>query len=455
VSALSLDLNQSYVVTTAERLKCEPRALAETSHGEVGRTLAAADIEFDIVGMPDGRYTEYVSDWFGKLHAAGAFLRVDRPAAYDCSRGRVLFESYASGRCPWCLANTRGNICECCGRPNDPLDLLDLHPTGGAVGAPLERLVQPAWMLDLEAYRTRISTVLDRLLVAPRPTLRRLIDDILGARLPLFPITFASSWGIPSPFDGAQGEVLNVWAEMVPGHYWWLRQAAAMRDCGDPFNAGDVEYFQYLGFDNSFFYVFAHLALALAAEDAGLDALLPSAFVTNEFLLLEDYKFSTSQGHLIWGKDLLAASGADEVRFFLAWTNPELQQSNFSHASFESVVDKELRKPLASLFECNFEGAGDTERARQLGRYNARLAAQFHSAYEAHSLRSIARVISNAIVIAAEQASAGASCAALAPFLTTLALGAAPLVPGIAERIWNLAGESGPMEWRESANCVP
>lgn len=61
VCALSVDLNQSYVVTTAERLKTDPVTLARQSHSDIAETLGMSGIEFDVVGMPDAEYGAYVS----------------------------------------------------------------------------------------------------------------------------------------------------------------------------------------------------------------------------------------------------------------------------------------------------------------------------------------------------------------------------------------------------------
>jgi methionyl-tRNA synthetase len=91
-SALSVDLNQTYVVTTAERLACEPMGLARKSHREVTDTLNAANIDFDVVGIPNQAYSDYVTSWFEKLYAAGVLKRQKRQAPYDPKRGRVKFE---------------------------------------------------------------------------------------------------------------------------------------------------------------------------------------------------------------------------------------------------------------------------------------------------------------------------------------------------------------------------
>ena len=123
VSAISVDTNQTYVVTTADKLRMSPAALAQQSYADIKQTLHAADIAFDVIGMPDTAYTAYVKNWFVRLERAGAFDRRESLVPYHPGMERFLFEAYASGRCPVCLAATKANICEGCGHPNQAGDL--------------------------------------------------------------------------------------------------------------------------------------------------------------------------------------------------------------------------------------------------------------------------------------------------------------------------------------------
>jgi methionyl-tRNA synthetase len=175
VSAISVDLNQSYVVTTAERLKLDPVELAQRQYHNIRATLGAADIRFDVVGMPDAAYSAYVQDWFTRLNAGGAFETTETSVPYDPKRGRFLFEGYASGWCPVCLAATKGNICEACGHPNDAAKLFNLHATGGQPGEPLEMRRRSGLVLRLERWRNQLEHHLLGNLPEIRPNLRRLI----------------------------------------------------------------------------------------------------------------------------------------------------------------------------------------------------------------------------------------------------------------------------------------
>jgi methionyl-tRNA synthetase len=451
VSAVSADLNQSYVVTTAERLRVDPAQLAARSYADICATLAAAKIEFDVVAMPNADYTAYIQNWFTEMRAAGAFELKQTTVPYDVRRERFMFESYASGRCPVCLSDTKGNICEVCGHPNDATRLFDLHPTSGDRHDPVQMRTRTGLVLDLERWRNPLASRLSAIVNPLRPNLARLIKEILSRPLPLFPITFPSLWGVPAPFSDCDGLVINVWAEMVPGHYYWLERAHAAAGNTQPLLGVQqpVRYIQFLGFDNSFFYAVAHLGLALAAQELGVDALIPDAIITNEFYQLDSFKFSTSQNHLIWGRDFLQDVPVDEARFYFAWSNPETQQSNFSQSEFEAVVAKKYRGPLCELEQLLANLPDD---AVPVCRTQDPMALAFitrmESAYEPEhsSLRLAAQTFSTGLD-AAVDCGTNSDAARLRALAEAIAIGGAPLVPGAAESIWRKLGNNRPLLW--------
>jgi methionyl-tRNA synthetase len=451
VSALSVDLNQTYVVTTAERLRITPTELAQRSYADIQSTLGAADMLFDVVGMPDAGYTAYVKDWFVRLGKAGVFDRRETAIPYHVNSGRFLFEAYASGWCPTCLSDTKANICETCGHPNDAAKLFNLHATGGRVGDPLETRSQRGYVFQLEKWRQPLEHHLLKTIPHVRPALLRLVKELLDAPLPAFPITFPSQWGIPAPFADSEGLVLNVWAEMVPGHYYWLERAHAANGGTSPLISGTapVSYLQFLGFDNSFFYAVAHLALAFAARDAGVDALIPDTFIVNEFYQLDSSKFSTSQSHAIWGREFLASQSADETRFYLAWSNPELQQSNFTRTEFEAVVARKLREPLRRLQERLVRLKASPARSDDRDPLADALLARFDAAYTPRnpSLRVAAVALANGLDVAVSRAESATDLTDLRGYLTALSIGAAPLIPRTAQALWRSAGHDLPMSW--------
>lgn len=457
VTALSADENQSYVVTTAERLGVAPRDLARDSHADLQRTLEQADMSFDIVGRPDATYDSFVRGWLNELVEAGAFVEKEVDAIIDPRTGRQLVESYVGGRCPVCFLDTRGNVCETCGHPSDPTRLI--RPTVvGAGGAAIEPKRITAMVLPLERYRAR----LERHYAAQRtrPELRVLLDTLLERPLPDFPITYRSDWGLPVDRPGWESSVYNVWAEMYPGHLHWTQMghASAQPDAAGTAlweSADGVRYVQFIGFDNSWFYAVAHVAIALAAHDASVPVAPLPQIVTNQFYLLENFKFSTSLGHVIWGRDLLAAWEPDPVRLYLCLSNPETQESNFTVSDMEHMLDERLVRPFeraaAAWNRLLSTDRVDTALNGTWEAWQRDFRRRFELSYEADTFslrRAAATLMTYLDFVASELELADreyGTCPAAA--IGYLALYAAPLMPGFAERLAVCAGVAAAPAW--------
>lgn len=338
----SADRNQSYVVTTAERLGVDPESLAADSHNEMIATLGKGDISFDVFNEVDACHTDRVQEFFRKIDANGHIKVKTVAVPYSAREKRYLFESFLAGHCPTCWAQTAGAICETCGHPNS-FETLEL-PRSKVDDDALEYRELKVAFLEMEAFRGQIVSYYADKRGVWRPHLIELVDELLEKGLPDFPLTYPSDWGIPSPIKDTEGQVLNVWAEMLPGLVNSTRLVAQ-----GPLWAGgsSARLVQFLGYDNSFFFALVHLVLAMAHEDC----VLPDTIITNEFLELDNYKFSTSKGHLIWARDLLQNADVSVVRFYLALANPETQKMNFTCAAMEELTVARFLKPFRAAMQ--------------------------------------------------------------------------------------------------------
>src|SRR5262249_13982724 len=111
---------------------------------------------------------------------------------------------------------------------------------------------------------------------------------------------------------------------------------------------------------------------------------LPAQFVTNEFYELDNDKLSTSRGHVVWGRDLVAEVPRDLVRFHLAVTSPEHQRTGFSRGALTQVTGSRLVRPWNRVADRVGEwvGAGPlpvSGRSRATAR---RIVERFAAAYE-------------------------------------------------------------------------
>lgn len=336
------DDHQSYVVTTAKRLSTDPNSLMENGNASIRKTLDAYGIGMDAYSRPDADHDKAVSDTISLLIEKGLIVERECPQLYDKEQGQPLYEAFAEGHCNKCLLKTKGGICESCGHPNDPIDLLD--DSGQSISEGLVVRQNRRLVLPIEDYRDELIEFYSEKRGHWRPHLIQLVDELLSAPLADYPISHESNWGIPINQPTWGGHVINVWAEMGLG----LVEALGKFRTADEMQRG--RYVQFLGYDNSYFFSIVHPALQFALRRLGQKAIqLPEFIFTNEFYNLENSKFSTSQGHAIWGRELLDTVSADEARFYLSLHGPELAESNFVLDAAVTDIERELRKPFAQL----------------------------------------------------------------------------------------------------------
>ncbi|MER5782789.1 class I tRNA ligase family protein [Streptomyces mobaraensis] len=341
VYACSTDDNQTYVVTTAQRVGVTPEELIRQALDSTRRSLELAGVEVDLYERPDERYTTFVRDFFTHLWKHGAFDRREVHLPYDAEADEYRAEAFVTGRCPTCLAHARAGVCEACGLYNLPGALLASDAETALPTRPVS-----IWVLDLERYRSLLTHWYRVSDVPLRPDLQKVVDLTLAGRLPYIPITYPSTWGIQVDWDGpdAPPQAINAWPEIYVGHLHWPQR---VRERG---RAGCDEFVQFIGIDNGFYNAFVYVALKLLAVRHGLPVELPvTRTLTNQYYLLEGRKFSTSKGDVLWAGEYLEKAGRDRARFVLALTSPELQQSEFTEQVAEGTLSARFDTPLATI----------------------------------------------------------------------------------------------------------
>lgn len=349
--ATGTDDSQTYVVASAAKQETTPAELAERSWHEIAGSLDAIGVAVDGFAPFDEHYRASVLDFTTRLHAEGKLeLRTVR-LPYSISSGEFLMEGLVSGDCPVCLATSRGGLCESCGHPNNFDELIEpksaVDPDGEVELREARILVLP-----LERYREQLTEYHESKQSTWRPHIVTLMRELLARPLPDFPITYPTSWGIAAPFPETPGQVLNAWAEGMPASMYCTE--VAQRRLGEAPATTDelwraeqnIRLVYFLGFDNAYFWGVTHLASLLAHDGRYV---LPDAIVPNEFYELENEKFSTSKGHVIWTRDLVEEVPRDVARFYLALTAPEHSRTNFSRAALDKVTAARLIGPWNEL----------------------------------------------------------------------------------------------------------
>ncbi len=481
------DDNSPWVAGLAGELGLTPEETARRFSESIASTLAAAGVELAAYSRADlsTHHREAVQEVFLELHRRGQIVEKETPEAYCEACERVLVEHGVRGRCPGCGEGMAGNTCEACGRATRSADLVE--PRCGACGAAATIRRRPRLVFPLAPHAERLRELYRHVEMPTR--LRAFCQEVISGELPDFPVTQPGHWGLEVPLAGHEDERIYVWFEIAPRYLGYARALASDDGDGEAgwelwWKAGDSRVVQFFGFDNVFYYtVLIPAVLAAYAPDVRL----PEAFVSNEFYRLDGKKFSTSRNHRILGRELLAEAPRDAVRFYLAYTCPERQETNFTREQFRKTCRRELvegwqawllelgsRVAAGSRGEAPATGDWTGEHRRFYERLRT-LMGEIGEAYEAAGfspqratrlLGELAREArrfgqgeshwSRAASTHGEERRTALALELLAAKL--LGLAAAPVTPALAESIWRALGFGrGPAsgDWQRAFDWMP
>ncbi len=469
------DDNQSYVVTKGLKMGMSSNDVAAHFAARNHSTLRSANIRLQEFLRPGEnlRYVKFVQDFFRKLYEDGKLETKDADSLY-CERcEKYLYEAFVRGGCPQCGELTNGNGCERCGHTNDCINLLEPvcnQCQNRAEIRTFRRLYFPL-SSQSEALKNFHTTV------KMSRRLRALTTEITSGELADVSVSHLSTWGIPVGIPGFEGQVIYEWLEMAAGYLFLAQEHSLSGDAAEIWKNSRAKVVQFFGFDNGFFYT-TFIPAVLLAHDSKTQ--LPFAFESNEFYQLEGLKFSTSRNHAVWADDVLSEVPADVMRFFLATTRPESEETNFSMVDFAETVDRELygrwhlwlEKVSDNLGE--FEGLAPelelltaegknfyTTLGRQIERLKTAYSPEeFSLATAAAELKELVRIASRFTAgakFANENQNERKEAMALELLaVKTLALFSAPIMPAFGERLLDALGTpEEKRRWTSALEAIP
>lgn len=444
------DDHQSHVAAVARLRGAQPADVATVEGDAIMATLRAAGVSCDRLTRPlaDPEHSDRIRELLARVTSSPAVSEQERETAYCTHCELSLYQAFARGFCARCEQSSDGEICEACGRPNQARDLTSLQCR--ICGEPATTRSERGLWLDLDFYADQLRDYL-RSAHTP-PDLQALVERLLAEGLPAYRLSRSSDWGISL----GDGQVLDPWADLA------LTFLDAVR--AEFEQDGPAKISLFLGYDNSFFYAVLLPAMAFAA---GLADHLPTAFVTNQFMHLEDQKFSTSRGHAVWADDALATAGPDATRLGLLRDSPEGRVTRIARERADELTQDPLYRgarewlagfaALADQCDSQVPGTGAwTDTHREFYRYLNSTTEQLDGLLlpESFSARGYVRLLESLVTRCAEFRQTEEALR-MVPTLaeearTSLALEylaakvfaalAWPVTPGLSQQVWDWLG---------------
>ena len=343
------DTHGTPITIRADQEGITPAEVVERYHAEFLDSWERLGISFDLFTHTNTKNHErVVHDIFLKLLEQDYIYTDTMLLAYCPGCQRFLPDRYVEGVCPHCnYERARGDQCDQCGRTLDPQELVKAYCIL-CNGSPEFR--------DSEHFFLRLSAFQEQLLewIREQPHWRANVSNqtrsFLESGLKDRAITRDLTWGVPIPLEGYEGKRIYVWFEAVIGYLSaaveWASNHGQADDWENFWKDPETRSYYFIGKDNIPFHSIIWPAMIMGY---GNDLNLPYDVPANEFLSLENRKFSTSQNWAVWVPDYLDRYDPDPLRYLLSINMPEAGDADFSWAEFVRRNNEELVATYGNL----------------------------------------------------------------------------------------------------------
>ena len=341
------DQHGAPITIRAEKENTTPLAIAQKYHAQFVECWEKLGISWDLYTTTGTKnHAEVTQDMFLTLLDKGFLYKNWTLQAYCPTCQRFLPDRYVLGTCPNCgSVNARGDECEACGKPLDPVEL-KVPRCVVCQGTPRFEQAEH-FFLRLSAFQDQLVAWVNGM-THWRPNVmgatRRFLDEGLRDRA----ITRDIDWGIPVPLPGFEGKRIYVWFEACIGYLSATKEWAKLQgddSLWERYWKEDAKIYNFIGKDNIFFHTLSWPATLMAYGGLNLPYDVPS----NEFLNIQGQKLSTSRNWAVWVHEYLEKYDPDPLRYFLSAAMPETQDSDFSWDKFVHRNNDELVATYGNL----------------------------------------------------------------------------------------------------------
>jgi methionyl-tRNA synthetase len=343
------DMHGTPITITAGKEGISPAEVADKYHRSFLESWDKFGISFDLftnTGTPN--HAAVAKDMFLKLYNQGDIYKdsVLQPWCHQCQR--YLPDRYIEGDCPLCgYDSARGDQCDKCGQPLNPLDLKNSR-CGLCATAPVFK--------ESEHFFLRLSSFQDRLIswvktkeAFWKPNVYRFTLSYLEGGLKDRAITRDIDWGVELPIEGYPGKRIYVWFEAVIGYLSasieWAKNIGEPEKWREFWQDESVLSYYFVGKDNIPFHTIIWPAMLMGYGDLNLPYDVPA----NEYLTIEGRKLSSSRNWAVWLPDYLSRYDPDPLRYLLSINMPETSDTDFSWREFVRRNNDELVATYGNL----------------------------------------------------------------------------------------------------------
>ena len=342
------DAHGTPITIRADQEGVEPGVILDRYHAQFLDTWQRLGITFDLFTTTHtDNHQRVVQDIFKRLQEQDYIYADTMLLAHCTGCSRFLPDRYVEGVCPHCRnERARGDQCDNCGHTLDPIELVE--PRCSICGQTPDFRDSEHFFLRLSAFeKPLLDWIGDKEFW--RPNVANSTRGFLQGGLKDRAISRDLTWGVPLPMEGYEGKRIYVWFEAVIGYLSaaveWAERSGKPDAWEDFWKDDNTKAYYFIGKDNIPFHSIIWPAMIMAY--GGLN--LPYDVPANEFLSLENRKFSTSQNWALWVPDYLDRYDPDPLRYMLSINMPETGDTDFSWNEFVRRNNDELVATYGNL----------------------------------------------------------------------------------------------------------
>ncbi len=337
------------IALEAKKRGVKPKELTDQVHAYDVELFKKFEFEFSLYSRTESDvHKRFVQEFFLNLSRRGYIRPLEEEMPF-CPNDKIFLpDRFIEGTCPYCgYEHARGDQCDNCGRLLTPKELI--NPRCAICGA------TPIWVKTVNYYidLTKVQEPLLKWLEGSelQDNVKNYSIDWVKQGLKPRALTRDVDWGIPAPFEGAEGKTIYVWFDALLGYVSATKEYLMNVGKGEDawkdwwFNPGTRSVY-FIGKDNIPFHAIILPSLFIASGDPYV---MPWRISATDYMLYEGKHFSKSHRVGIWIDEALEIAPPDYWRWVLIRMRPESGDVSFQWREFYRIVNSELNDDIGNF----------------------------------------------------------------------------------------------------------